>query len=97
YTYGGHPLGCAAGLSVLDIVEKEDLPANAAKMGGVLLNQLKSFEEKFPSVGNVRGKGLMLAIDLVSDKNTRESIAPDNNLAWRITEACRNAGAVVRP
>lgn len=97
YTYGGHPLGCAAALAVLDIVEKEDLPANAAKMGDVLLNQLKSFEDKFPSVGNVRGKGLMLAIDLVSDKNTRESIAPDNNLAWRITEACRNAGAVVRP
>lgn len=51
YTYGGHPLGCAAGLAVLDIVEKEDLPANAAKMGDVLLNQLKSFEEKFPSDG----------------------------------------------
>jgi len=97
YTYGGHPLGCAAGLAVLDIVEKENLPANAAHMGEYLLSQLKTFESLFPSVGNVRGKGLMVAIDLVDDKQTRMSIAPDNNLAFRIAAATREAGAVVRP
>lgn len=52
YTYGGHPLGCAAGLAVLDIVEKENLPANAAHMGEYLLSHWQTFESLFPSVGN---------------------------------------------
>lgn len=97
YTYGGHPLGCAAALSVLDIVEKEELPNNAAKMGLYLLEGLKDFESTYKSVGEVRGKGLMLAIDLVADKATRQPILPDSDLAWRITETCREAGATVRP
>ena len=97
YTYGGHPLGCAAGLAVLDIVEKENLPANAAHMGEYLLSQLQTFESLFSSVGNVRGKGLMVAIDLVDDKQARTSIAPDNHLAFRVAAATREAGAVVRP
>ncbi|PWC12436.1 aspartate aminotransferase family protein [Brenneria roseae subsp. americana] len=97
YTYGGHPLGCAAALAVLDIVENENLPANAAHMGEYLLGQLQSFEQRFRSVGNVRGKGLMIAIDLVENKLTKTPLAPNNNLAFRIAEATRNAGAVVRP
>ncbi|MCL2893624.1 aminotransferase class III-fold pyridoxal phosphate-dependent enzyme [Brenneria tiliae] len=97
YTYGGHPLACAAGLAVLDIVEHENLPANAAHMGEYLLGRLQSFEQRFPSVGDVRGKGLMIALDLVEDKTTKASLAADNNLAFRIAEATRDAGAVVRP
>lgn len=97
YTYGGHPLACAAGLAVLDIVENENLPANAAHMGEYLLGQLQSFKHRFPSVGDVRGKGLMIALDLVEDKTTKASLAADNNLAFRIAEATRAAGAVVRP
>lgn len=97
YTYGGHPLGCAAALAVLDIVEKEDLPANAAEMGSYLISELKPFESTYKSVGEVRGKGLMLAIDLVANKETRQPIALDSDLAWRVTEVCREAGATVRP
>ncbi|PWC22587.1 aminotransferase class III-fold pyridoxal phosphate-dependent enzyme [Brenneria nigrifluens DSM 30175 = ATCC 13028] len=97
YTYGGHPLACAAGLAVLDIVEKENLPVNAAHMGEYLLGRLQSFEQRFPSVGDVRGKGLMIVLDLVEDKTTKASLAPDNNLAFRIAQATREAGAVVRP
>ena len=97
YTYGGHPLGCAAALAVLDIVEKEDLPGNAARLGDYMMKALKPFEEHFPSVGNVRGKGLMFAIDLVQDKGTREPLAPTSDLSWRLAAAARDAGAVVRP
>lgn len=97
FTYGGHPLACAAGLSVLDIVEQENLPANAAHQGEYLLGQLLPFEARFHSVGNVRGKGLMLALDLVEDKVSKRALAPDNGLAFRIAEAARDAGAVVRP
>lgn len=97
YTYGGHPLGCAAALAVLDIVEKEDLPGNAAKVGAYMLDQLKPFAERFRSVGEVRGKGLMFAIDLVQDKKTREMLAPTDDLSWRLAAATRDAGAVIRP
>jgi putrescine aminotransferase len=97
FTYGGHPLACAAALAVLDIVEKENLPANAAHMGEYLLSQLQPFEQHYRSVGNVRGKGLMIAIDLVTDKASKTPIPPDDKLAFRIAEATRAAGAVVRP
>ncbi|MBS1156323.1 MAG: putative aminotransferase [Proteobacteria bacterium] len=97
YTYGGHPLGCAAALAVLDIVEKEDLPGNAARIGDYMMQRLKPFEARFRSVGNVRGKGLMFAIDLVQDKKTREMLAPTDDLSWRLAAATREAGAVIRP
>lgn len=96
FTYGGHPLGCAAALAVLDIVEKEDLPGNAAVMGKYLLDELQVLVEKFEDVGEVRGKGLMLAIDLVLDKKTRESLPPENDLAYRVADATRAAGASIR-
>lgn len=96
YTYGGHPLGCAAGLAVLDIVEKENLPANAAHMGEYLLSQLQAFPEEFPLVGDVRGKGLMLALDLVDDQKTRMPVS-DVSVTYRLVELARDAGAVVRP
>lgn len=97
YTYGGHPLGCAAALAVLDIVERENLPDNAAVVGNYLLEQLKPFESQFHSVGNVRGKGLMLAIDLVQDKGSRAMLPPESDLSYRLAAATRDAGAVVRP
>ena len=97
YTYGGHPLGCAAALAVLDIVEKENLPENAAKMGQYLLTELKKLEAQYPLIGEVRGKGLMIALDLVKDKNSREPIDAEGDIAARLTEACRSAGAVIRP
>ena len=71
YTYSGHPVGCAAALAALDIVERENLPENAGKQGAYMLDRLKPFVEKFKSVGNVRGKGLMIALELVSDKKTK--------------------------
>ena len=81
----------------VDIVEQEDLPGNAKVIGDHMLAALKPFEQRFRSVGNVRGKGLMLAIDLVQDKATREMLAPTSDLAWRLAAATRDAGAVVRP
>lgn len=97
YTYGGHPLGCAAALAVLDIVEKENLPENAAQMGRYLLTELQKIKEQYALIGEVRGKGLMLALDLVKDQKTREPIDADSDIASRLTEACRDAGAVIRP
>jgi putrescine---pyruvate transaminase len=96
-TYAGHPVACAAGLAALDIVEKENLPENAKVQGEYLRGQLTSFVEKFPSVGDVRGKGLMVSLDLVSNKRTREPVDPIQGLPYAIAAAGRDNGILVRP
>jgi putrescine aminotransferase len=97
YTYSGHALGCAAALACLDIVERENLPDRAALAGARLLEGLKPLEQSSAVVGEVRGKGLMVAIDLVADKRTREPINPEEGLAYRLADAARERGAIVRP
>jgi putrescine---pyruvate transaminase len=97
YTYSGHPTACAAALAVLDIVEAEDLPGNAGKIGAQLLEQLQPLTERYAVVGEVRGKGLMIAVDLVANKVTREPLDPANGLALRIAEHARRAGVLMRP
>lgn len=97
YTYAGHPVACAAAIASLKIVREENLPANAAAMGHYLLEQLKPFEKLYPAVGEVRGKGLMIALDLVKDRQTREPIDPEHGYANAVAAAARSAGALVRP
>jgi adenosylmethionine-8-amino-7-oxononanoate aminotransferase len=97
YTYAGHPVGCAAAVACLDIVLKENLPDNAGEQGAYLLEALQPFVERYEAIGEVRGKGLMLAIDLVNDKQTRESISPMNEYAYTIAGVARQHGAIVRP
>lgn len=96
YTYGGHPVACAAAIAALDIVEREDLPGNAKVQGEYLLNLLKPMEQRFSSVGEIRGKGLMLAIDLVADQKTRMSVDPKDGLADALATATREEGVIVR-
>jgi adenosylmethionine-8-amino-7-oxononanoate aminotransferase len=97
YTYAGHPVACAAAIASLKIVREENLPGNAATQGSYLLEQLKSFESLYPAVGEVRGKGLMIALDLVKDRGTREPIDPQDGYANSVAAATRAAGALVRP
>lgn len=96
YTYAGHPVACAAALASLAIVRDEDLPGNAARQGAYLFERVKPLE-RFAAVGEVRGKGLMIALDLVRDKRTREPIDPTEGYADRVAAAAREAGALVRP
>ena len=97
YTYAGHPVACAAAIASLKIVAEEDLSSNAAAQGAYLLERLKPFEERYRAVGEVRGKGLMVALDLVKDRATRESIDPTDGYANAVAAATRKAGALVRP
>jgi putrescine---pyruvate transaminase len=97
FTATGHPLACAAGLAALDIVEREDLPANAAKQGKLLLDSLQHLATSSSLVGEVRGKGLMVGIDLVSDKKTRLSLDPGTGLGEKVAAYAREEGAIVRP
>lgn len=97
YTYSGHPLACAAGLAALDIVEEQNLPENAKRQGSYLLASLKEQLSSYPSVGEIRGKGLMIAIDLVVDKKTREPVDPMSGFANELAAVARREGVLVRP
>jgi putrescine aminotransferase len=74
FTYYGHPTACAVALKNLEIIEREGLLARARDTGRFLLERLKGLEA-LPVVGEVRGLGMMLGIELVSDKHTREPIS----------------------
>jgi putrescine---pyruvate transaminase len=97
YTYSGHPVACAAALKVLEIVEREDLPANAARVGAHLIEGLQSLVRAYPAIGEIRGKGLMVAIDLVVDKASREAIDPSTGYADKVAEFAKLHGVLVRP
>ncbi|MDQ2820566.1 MAG: aspartate aminotransferase family protein [Pseudomonadota bacterium] len=97
YTYSGHPVGCAAALASLAIVTDEDLPANAATQGAYLLAQLQPLMARYEVIGDIRGKGLMVAIDLVDDRITRAPVSPLSGFAYAIAEAARQHGVIVRP
>jgi len=71
-TFGGNPVACAAGLAVLDVLEEEHLQQNALRIGQHLINRLRELQEKHALIGDVRGSGLFLGIDLVCDRATRE-------------------------
>ncbi len=70
-TYGGNPLCCAAALATIDLVEREYM-ANAARVGGLFLERLRDLQARHPEIGDVRGKGLFLAIELVKDRESKE-------------------------
>uniref|UniRef100_A0A8B9TRS6 Ethanolamine-phosphate phospho-lyase n=1 Tax=Anas platyrhynchos TaxID=8839 RepID=A0A8B9TRS6_ANAPL len=70
-TFGGNPVSCAIGLAVLDVIENEDLQGNAARVGNYLLELLAEQKEKHPLVGDIRGVGLFVGVDLVKDQQKR--------------------------
>jgi len=69
-TFGGNPLCCAAALATLDLIERE-YAANAASVGDYFLGRLRELQQRFPCIGEVRGKGLMIGMELVTDRSTR--------------------------
>ena len=95
YTYSGHALACAAANANLAIVEREDLPARALDIGGYLLERLQELH-RWPQVGDVRGKGLMVAIELVSDRRSKAMLAPPHPFIGALVAAARHEGAIIR-
>jgi 4-aminobutyrate aminotransferase-like enzyme len=88
-TFGGNPVACAAGLAVLDVLEEEHLQENALRVGSYLIARLKSLQEKHALIGDVRGAGLFLGVDLVLDRQTRE---PAPNQATYVVNRLRERG-----
>jgi 4-aminobutyrate aminotransferase/(S)-3-amino-2-methylpropionate transaminase len=91
-TYAGNPLACAAALAVLDAFDAEDLVARGARIGEQLREGLLHLQERVPAIGDVRGLGCMLAIELVKDRATKE---PDADLAQRVIDTARDLGLLL--
>jgi len=91
-TFGSNnQVGLAAGHAVLDVIDREKLPERAAMLGQRLLDAFRKFERKYPFIGEVRGRGLMLGIEIVRDKQSRTP-APD--IAKRIQSDMRDRGVI---
>ncbi|MGH7384967.1 MAG: aspartate aminotransferase family protein [Candidatus Rokuibacteriota bacterium] len=91
-SYGGNPLAAAAGLAALEIILKEDLVAHANRVGGVMLAELQRLKEKYRTVGEVRGRGLLLGIELVEDRQTRKPL--DRAITRDLYTECLRRGLV---
>ncbi len=91
-TFGGNPVACAAALAVLEVLEEEGLVANAAAVGDELRSALRALGPRHPAIGDVRGRGLMTGVELVSDRATRE---PDGDLAARVKDEMAERGVLI--
>jgi adenosylmethionine-8-amino-7-oxononanoate aminotransferase len=94
-TFGGHPAACAAALQNLEIFERENLVTQSAEKGNYLKSRLEELRAH-PTVGDVRGLGLMCGIDLVKNKETRESWGKTATFTARLGELALQRGLVTR-
>ena len=91
-TFGGNPVACAIGKAVLEVIERENLQQNAHDLGAYLLAGLKKLQAKHKTVGDVRGVGLMLGIEFVKDRTTKQ---PGREECAQVVEHCRALGLLV--
>ena len=90
-TYGGNPMSCAAALKAIEIMEKEELPAKAEQIGKIMMEAFKEMQKRYPLIGDVRGKGAMVAFELVKDRASKE---PAPEAAKIITQECYQKGLI---
>jgi adenosylmethionine-8-amino-7-oxononanoate aminotransferase len=95
YTYSGHPTCCAVALRNIQIIEEEELVERAAVTGQRFLEQLRTLEAH-PSVGDVRGLGMIAAVELVANKETKQLFPPEAKLMQRLGDALLSHGLHTR-
>ena len=95
HTYAGNPLACAAGLAVIDEIERENLTENSALMGDKLAKNLRSLMQKYSIIGDVRGKGLLAAFELMSDRATKEPLPKGLNAYNRLVDIAYEKGLII--
>ena len=96
WTYSGHPLGAAAGLANLDILEREKLTENARDSGSYLQEQFKNSFEDHPLVVEVRGVGLLLALEFVADKSKKLRFDTSWKVRAKVSAACLEQNFIAR-
>lgn len=94
-TFGGHPASCAAALANLDILRREELTDRSRTMGDYMLRELRAAVGEHPNVGEVRGMGLFMAVELVHDRQTRASLAEERLMGW-LSEQLLSRGLICR-
>ena len=95
YTYAGNPLACAAGLAVIEEIEGQGLMDNAARIGSLLEERLRGLMNRFPFIGDVRGKGLLLAFELVADRMGMKPFPRELGLHDRLVEIAYAKGLII--
>ena len=95
-TFSGHPVSAAAALKNIEIIENENLVENSAEVGAYFKEQLEGFMVDHPIVGDVRGLGLLMAIELVSDRETKAKFPPEAKIPARLNEKFRKHGLIFR-
>ena len=91
-TFGGNPVTCAAALATIRVIEENDLPKNAKVTGDYFRGKLEELKDKYPVIGDVRGMGLMQAIECVKDRGTKE---PDSQSVLKVFEGTRERGVLI--
>ena len=94
-TFGGHPVAAAAALKNIEIIEQDGLVENSAKTGAYFLDQLRGLKEEHGIIGDVRGIGLLLRIELVSDRATKAPFPDEARVSARLTEKFRKHGLIL--
>jgi 4-aminobutyrate aminotransferase-like enzyme len=82
-SYGGNPMACAAALASLEVIEEENLCERSTHLGEILLKRMKEMEATYPIIGEARGLGCLLGIELVKDKTTKESFEEAGKLVYQ--------------
>jgi 4-aminobutyrate aminotransferase/(S)-3-amino-2-methylpropionate transaminase len=90
-TFGGNPLACAAALAAIETMEAEGLLERAQRIGAVMLSRLQTMAASNPAIGDARGRGAMVAIELVGS----DGITPDKAATARVAAACHAQGVLV--
>lgn len=91
-TFGGNPVTCVAARAVIEVIEEENLRENTFVVGGYFRQRLEELKEKYPLIGDVRGMGMMQALELVKDRATKEPAAAETS---QVLEAARRNGLLI--
>ncbi|WP_373089691.1 aspartate aminotransferase family protein [Sneathiella sp.] len=95
YTYAGNPLACAAGLAVIEEIEAQGMVKNTQRIGRLLKSELEGLMTRYPFIGDVRGMGLLLAFELVSDKATMKPLPKEINAFHRLVDIAHDNGLII--
>lgn len=91
-TFGGNPISCAAAIANIEVMQEEDLPGQSARKGARTMGNLRELAADYPLIGEIRGEGLMIGVELVTDKKSKEPAKPQ---AAAVRKYCREHGLLV--
>ena len=95
-TFGGHPVTAAVALKNIEIMQTEGLPDNSAEMGAHIVERLDDLANEHPMIGNVRGRGLLIGVELVADRDTKTRFPKDVQLGNRLSDAFESESLILR-